>query len=256
MVQPRRASAWLLLCVLACLFVLSMASPRLWDHAARSAAKPDSLPAGQQHLASRRWPADGICRQPAARVARGQQRSVERASPLALRLPPCLPPLRSTRFETKTKPNRVAPWKGPIRSVCPRARQYFCCPSQRRTAVGPAEAGVAAPEFFHGEPPHCDGGRQGAARIRKASVTPAGKIGAQTTVAEDEREGCGTRELPAAGAVGIGSPSAGGRGQHSITGPCDPARRRATAEKWPLRGRESTAIPLPAAGISAPACRA
>lgn len=45
MVQPRRASAWLLVCVLACLFVLSTASSRLWDRCSRSAAERDSLPA-------------------------------------------------------------------------------------------------------------------------------------------------------------------------------------------------------------------
>ena len=48
MAQPRRVSAWLLLGGLACLFVLSMASPQLWDHAVRSPAKPDLI--GGQRL--------------------------------------------------------------------------------------------------------------------------------------------------------------------------------------------------------------
>ena len=42
MVQPRRVSPWPLLCVLACLFVLSMASPRLWDRVPEPGAEPDS----------------------------------------------------------------------------------------------------------------------------------------------------------------------------------------------------------------------
>ena len=44
MVQPRQVSPWPLLCILACLFVLSMASPRLWDRV----SEPDSALATRQ----------------------------------------------------------------------------------------------------------------------------------------------------------------------------------------------------------------
>ena len=107
MIQPRRASAWLLLCVLACLFVLSMASPRLWDHAARSPAKPDSLGGPTASLPQGDGRPSGSCRQASGKSRRGQQRSFECAFgplPSASR-PACR---RCCQPDSRRRRNRIA----------------------------------------------------------------------------------------------------------------------------------------------------
>ena len=92
-------------------------------------------------------------------------------APLALRPPPCLPSLRSTRFETKTDPKRAAPEETGSECLPAGAAMLLLPTPADDAAVGPAIEGPAI-------------------------VTPAGKIGAQTTVAEEKEKAAEPENCP------------------------------------------------------------
>ena len=251
MVQPRRASAWLLLCVLACLFVLSMASPRLWDHAARSPAKPDLL-AGQ----AANMPHD---------AARAPRAAAIRSSVYAAPCPPppallAAAPVNPIRDEDETESRD--PLEGTDSECLPAGGAMLLLPTPADdAAVGPAQGPALAqvPEDSATEkPPHCDGGALGSGKNFSESVlvTPADKIGAQTTVAEEKQKAAEPENCPPP------APSESIRRLPVVVANI-PSPIRATPHEdvqppknSPSPDANQPHVPLPAAGISAPACRA
>jgi hypothetical protein len=165
MVQPRRMSRWLLLCVLACLSVLSLASPRLWDNAFRAPAKRGLARATQQ----RPLPGDGE-RRAASEVRSG--------GPVIVRPALCMPPspvIDSPQVNSVAHTEQLEPHDLPESEEISGPHP----PAEAETDLLPAPADEVAAE------PATEG---------PAPVTPKGKIGAEATEPpkKNEKSNAGT----------------------------------------------------------------
>jgi hypothetical protein len=185
---PRRISAWLLVCVLACLFILSTAAPRMWRNAGQMAEQsPDPAPARENTAPlSDDHAAKGLPeseRQPTSVLAKGTAvvvRPVNHVSPAA---PQVAPP--STHFEdiveTETELMAFPPSSNAL------VLQMLGLDSQGwpNTLSSKPIPAIRPQQLVNDAPPSAQTQPETKQTIEGPSfVAPADKIGSQTPVAQ------------------------------------------------------------------------